>query len=172
MPRFWILVLFYMLERSTVRLKESLGDARSLPLMPDLSIPLVDENGAILPQEFSLADNMRLIRHLRINFSQRAFLFSQIGGTLQSLAYIQERQEYVALIVGILDELDQLLVLRSQQGTDAQSTLIRADVLEWQPGGQVASVQARQGELRRELAMLLNCEWLLGGGGSAMVLRS
>lgn len=140
--------------------------------MPDLNIPLLGANNVPLPQEFSLNDQFRLIRHLKINFSQRAFLYSQINGTLASLQFIQERQQYVALIVGIVDELDELLVLRSQQGTDAQSTLIRADVLEWSPGGQVVSVQTRQAELRKELAALLNCEWLLGGGGSASVLRS
>lgn len=141
-------------------------------LMPDLNIPLLNTLGVPLPQEFSIADQFRLVRHLRINFSSRSFLFSQINGTLSSLVYLQERQSYVAMITGILDEMDELLTLRSQQGTDSQSTLIRADVLEWSPGGQVASVQTRQGELRKELAALLNAEWLLGGGGSAMVLRS
>lgn len=140
--------------------------------MPDLNIPILGEDGNPLPQEFSVSDQFRLVRHLKINFSQRAFLYSQIGGTLSSLVYLQERQQYVALITEILDEMDELLALRSQQGTDSQSTLIRADVLEWQPGGQVVSVQARQAELRTELAKLLNCEWLLGGGGSASVLRS
>lgn len=134
--------------------------------------PLLDADDNPLPESFSLPDQFRMIRYLRINVSQRSFLFSQIGGILQSMPTVQERQYYVQLIQGILDELDGLEAVRQQQGGDTQTTLIRADVLEWSPGGQVASVQARQGELRRELAALLNCEWLLGGGGSAMVLRS
>lgn len=91
---------------------------------------------------------------------------------MATLKFVQERQLFVQMIQGILTELDNLDALRTQQGVDSQSTLIRADVLEWSPGGQTVSVQARQGEQRRQLASLLNCEWLLGGGGSAAVLRS
>lgn len=92
---------------------------------------------------------------------------------VHTLQTYEERQAYIEEARAILADLDALEVVRRTQGADGGSMLIKADVLEWLPGGQISTVTSRQSELREQLLNHLNLWGLVGnGGGSASVERS
>ncbi|XHX80955.1 MAG: hypothetical protein RBJ76_13785 [Stenomitos frigidus ULC029] len=129
------------------------GAPTTIPVAP-LSASLLTNAVGTVP----LDDNSRIRKHLRLRLNDRVVVQSQMD--------LVTRYDPLVIpdIQRLLAESDFLDSVSSGQGSNGNATLIKADVLEWLPGGQLMTVGTRKSEIRLQLARYLDLEaWLSSG---------
>jgi len=111
---------------------------------------------------FAQSDSLRILRYLKLPASylpslqsQQAFIYSKLGDAV------------VTEVVAILDELDNLDLVKATLGSDASGNLRAADSLQWfspSEGGRLGLTNDRYNELKNRLATTLDMK--MGGANS------
>lgn len=115
-------------------------------------------------------DALRIQRILKLEASKKKLIENQIAIALSRSPDL--RLELSNTLVGIR----KLEVLQDAHAVDSQTTLVKADVLEWESGGKSRSVAVRLNQLKDELITMLDIEFLLNrkstGAATTKLIRS
>ena len=104
-----------------------------------------------MPALITNTDTYNILKHLGLPFSQLNYLREQID------IVALEGTDYEQLILDTLTKLEAVALKLSEEQSNPNSALIRADVLEWEGGGKrSAGITAEYGRLKAYLANLLN----------------
>lgn len=93
--------------------------------------------------------------------------------TQMSIAYRQFGEAIVTRTQEILDQLEELSVIETTYAKDASSSLIKADVLEWDSNGRFINLYRKKNDLLEKLSRIFDMP-ICGGSGysSTRVIRS
>lgn len=115
---------------------------------------------------FSSDDKLRILQYLGYSASNKVYLENQLN-----LAYLNFGDAIVTRVQGILDKLDDLDTLQATYANDANSSLIKADVLEWNPSGRQDNLAQNRSTLTKQLSSLIGMPSNTGYQGTPL-LRS
>lgn len=100
---------------------------------------------------FTASDEIRTLKYL--GYSPNDVVSLRV---YQRTAYNWFGDAIVTETQSILKSLDELQVLENSYATDASSSLIRADVLEWNPQGRQANLDKRRQTLVNQLSSIFD----------------
>jgi hypothetical protein len=113
---------------------------------------------------FSNSDKLSILEHLGYSTSNRVYLENQLN-----IAYLNFGDEIVLKVQEILEKLEEASELEETYANDANSALIKADVLEWDPNGRQGNLSKRKNSLLKKLSDLLGMPSKVGYQGTPLL---
>ncbi len=116
---------------------------------------------------FSASDEIRTLKYLGYTPNEVVVLRVR-----QRIAYDKFGDDIVTEVRSLLDKLDALDTLEATYASDASSSLVRADVLEWNPAGRQANLDKRRATLLQQLSTIFDLQIQRKGYSGTRVYRS
>lgn len=102
-------------------------------------------------------DKSRIIEYQAYSLEhQTVFNVSDRNNFVQAILDAMTDEALITVVQGKLTEMDTLDAALATELGSANYALIKADVLEWQPGNRTEGIKERFNDLRKEIAFILS----------------
>jgi len=112
---------------------------------------------------FTASDEIRTLKYL--GYPNNPGSLNQLR-SLQQAAYNTHGDAIVVAVESILTELDNLETIEGTFATDTNSSLIKADVLEWNPVARQANLEKRRQRLVNQLSTIFSMQVFVSYGST------